>query len=235
MYSYDARIRYSELDSSLKLPLVSLVNLFQDCSIYHSEHIGKGLNYLYEHHRAWIITAWQIEIFSEPEMFDEVMVSTWPYKFDNILGYRNYTLKSRKSGRFLSAASSMWTLIDTQTKRSVRITDEDKAGYEIEEKFEMEYLPRRIKCPDGEYEALPPVPVVAAHLDSNNHMNNGQYLSIADTFLPDGFIYNRIRGEYKKSALSGDMIYPKLLITDNKCFVKLCDEQDKIYTIVEFS
>ena len=36
-YYFDSRIRYSELDENLCLPLHGLINYFQDCSTFQSE------------------------------------------------------------------------------------------------------------------------------------------------------------------------------------------------------
>ena len=40
MYSYQSRIRYSELDETGHLKIESLLDYFQDCSTFHSEDLG---------------------------------------------------------------------------------------------------------------------------------------------------------------------------------------------------
>ena len=46
MYSYEARIRYSECGSDRRLTIPALINLFQNCSSFHSEDIGVGIDYV---------------------------------------------------------------------------------------------------------------------------------------------------------------------------------------------
>ena len=46
MYSFNERIRYSELGENGELSLVGLLNLFQDCSTFQSEDLGLGIKYL---------------------------------------------------------------------------------------------------------------------------------------------------------------------------------------------
>ena len=46
MYSFDSRIRYSEVDKDQKMDLYSIINYFQDCTTFHSEDIGKGIDYM---------------------------------------------------------------------------------------------------------------------------------------------------------------------------------------------
>ena len=51
--------------------------------------------------------------------------------------------------RLLSYANSIWTNIDTETGLPARLTDEDIRGYELDEKLEMDYAPRKIALPEG--------------------------------------------------------------------------------------
>ena len=67
-YYFDSRIRYSELDENLCLPLHGLINYFQDCSTFQSEELGIGVQYLKEKRRLWVLTSWQIEILRYPPL-----------------------------------------------------------------------------------------------------------------------------------------------------------------------
>ena len=42
MYTFDGRVRYSEVGEDGCMSLESLLNYFQDCSTFHSEDIGLG-------------------------------------------------------------------------------------------------------------------------------------------------------------------------------------------------
>lgn len=42
MYSFNSRVRYSEVNKDGRLKLVSLLDYFQDCSTFHSEDAGDG-------------------------------------------------------------------------------------------------------------------------------------------------------------------------------------------------
>ena len=60
-------------------------------------------------------------------------------------------------------------------------------------------MPRKITVPEGG-QLLEPIVVKKHHLDTNHHVNNGQYVNIAMEHLPDGFAIRRMRAEYKKQA-----------------------------------
>lgn len=235
MYSFDTRIRYSELNSDLKLPLVSLINLFQDSSIFHSESIGKGRDFLLQTNHAWIVTSWQVEIYDEVLPYEKVTISTWPTKFDSLFGYRDYTLTSKETGKVKAAATAVWALLNIKEMHLSRITPEFYEGYELEEPFNAMPKKKKIIYLNENYTDCDSIPVVRAHIDSNDHVNNGQYLSIAEEVLPADFTYQRIRADYRKSAVLGDIIYPKISVQDNKCIVLLTDKDNNVFTVIEFT
>ena len=46
MYTFNSRVRYSEVDRSLSLDTASIINYFQDCSTFQSEDLGVGVEWL---------------------------------------------------------------------------------------------------------------------------------------------------------------------------------------------
>ena len=57
MYTFDSRIRYSEIDADGKLSMAALINYFQDCSTFQSEELGVGIEYLAKRHLAWVLVS----------------------------------------------------------------------------------------------------------------------------------------------------------------------------------
>ena len=62
IYTFDSRVRYSEVDHKGTLTLPAMMNYLQDCSTFQSEDIGVGLAALRERHRVWLLSYWQVEI-----------------------------------------------------------------------------------------------------------------------------------------------------------------------------
>ena len=62
MYTFDSRVRYSEIDHTGNMTLPALINYFQDCSTFQSEDIGLGTEVLKAKKKAWILSYWQIVI-----------------------------------------------------------------------------------------------------------------------------------------------------------------------------
>ena len=137
-------------------------------------------------------------------------------------------------GRVLAYANSLWTYLNSENGRPARVDDRILELYTLEPKYDMDYADRKIALPE-EMTAQNAFPVEVYHLDTNHHVNNGQYVKMAGAYLPHGFEIAQMRAEYKKSALLGDMIYPKVAVETDKVIVSLEDEAGNAFTVVEFT
>ena len=117
----------------------------------------------------------------------------------------------------------------------------------------MDYAPRKISKPvDATVFEAGEKKVGFHHLDTNNHVNNGQYIRIAmqacdlvakmeglDDIkrLASGRSDIQIRAEYRQQAHLGDVIHPVVYgATDrNACTIFLNDDAGKPYSIVELT
>lgn len=248
MYSFEARIRYSETDITGKLSLEALLDYFQDCSTFHSQDLGLGLEYLTEKHLVWVLSSWQIIVNRYPECCEKVVVGTFPTEFKGCFGYRNFFLKDM-DGNYLAIANTMWTLLDTDNFRPSKPTAEMLKRYELTPCIEADWAPRKIAVPEGGCE-LEGIQVKKHHLDTNQHVNNGQYVKMAEEFLPEGFEIAQLRAEYKKQAYLNDVLIPYVVevpretsIKEEACesanaekiVVALKGEDGAVYVNVEFT
>ena len=233
MFCFESRIRYSECDASRKLSPEALLNYFQDCSTFQSESLGVGFDYLIPKNLVWVLASWQIIIHRMPGLMEEIAVGTFPYDFKGFLGSRNFFLK-KKDGEMLAEANSLWTLLNFDTMKPAMPTKEHLSPYIIEPKLDMEYTSRKITVLDNG-QVLEPVIIRKQHLDSNNHVNNGQYINIASDYLPEGFDTYQIRAEYKKQAHLGDVFVPYVVTEAEKIIVSLRDENGGVYMNAEFT
>lgn len=81
---------------------------------------------------------------------------------------------------------------------------------------------------------MEPVKVKKHHLDTNHHVNNGQYVAIAMEFLPDNFDIREMRAEYKQQAFLDDELCPYVVQNERQYVISLQDKCGKPYAIVEF-
>lgn len=232
MFSFDGKIRFSEVDQKEELRMTSLINYFQDCNVFQSESLGLGINALKERGKAWVLNSWQIVVNRYPSICEEVRVETWPTGFEGLYGTRNYRMCT-KSGEVLAYANSIWVFMDMIKGRPIRPTEEEIKDYVTEPALEMETVSRKIALPK-EGEKGMSFPVLPNQIDTNEHMNNSQYVQMAVAVLPECAKAKKIRVEYKKSAVLGDVIGTEIAREEERNVVKLTDENGKPYAVVEF-
>lgn len=231
MYTYERKVTYSEVACDGLADEAQIVRYFQDCSTMQSESLGMGIDYLEQHSHVWMLTAWQIRFMRRPGLGEDIVTGTWAYDFDAMYGYRNFILKSAE-GETLAVANSIWVLINTHTGRPEKLTMEAVEGYGSEEKYPMEYEPRRIKLPK-DWMLKEPFTVKRADLDTNCHVNNARYISMALEYIEPQMKIRQIRVEYKKAAVQGDTICPKVNRGENRTTVALCSDSGSVFVAVE--
>lgn len=230
MYSFDSMIRFSEVDHHGTLTLPGIINYFQDCSILHSDSLGVGMEPLKEQKQAWILSSWQIIVERYPKMGEKVKICTWPTGFKGLYGTRNFVMED-EAGEKIAYANSIWVFMDFGRGRPSKPAPEIVGRYTCEPQLEMEYAPRKISLPE-EFKDAGHFTVRKYQIDTNEHMNNGQYVKLALEVLDDVEV-QEIRVEYKKSAVYGDVIYTKIAKEESRTVVTLCDAEDNTYAIVE--
>ncbi len=231
-YSFDSRIRYSEVGEDRKLTIPQFIDYFQDCSTFHSEDLGVGLEFVGERHRAWVINYWHIEFNRRPRLGEKVRICTVPYEFRRFFGKRNFWMEDEE-GNMLACADSLWTLLDTESGRPARVEEDIEEIYGKGEPLPMEDLPRKIAVPEGS-EKMEAFSIVRSHLDTNHHVNNAQYIYMAQQYLPEDVKIKRLRVEYKMQAVLNDVIYPFVAVQEDLITISLCNEMEKPYAVLEF-
>ena len=212
--------------------MATIANYFQDCAILQSEEVGIGLDYLAEHNRAWFLISWQIEVDRYPELGEQIKVRTWAYDFKASLGFRNIDVIDGEANRIVKAAS-IWSYVDTESMRPVKIDQEVAEAYPMEPAIDMEYAPRKIKLWD-EYTKVDTRHVMSYQIDSNNHMNNEAYIALAQEYVEDITDITAVRAEYKMQYVKDDVIVVKRARDGKYVQILLCDEEDRVKCVVQF-
>lgn len=213
MYEIKERVRYSEVGGSQYITITALVNYLQDCSTFHSADIGLTLDRLNELHKAWLLSYWDIYIDRMPKLYETITVGTSPHAFRGVLGHRNFWIKDA-AGKYILKANSIWFCYDTERLRPVKIDDKMLSSFGVlEDVLGLPTGDRKVQEPEEMIEA-PAIKIEPHHIDTNHHVNNAQYLQIADDVLSaitegkESFTSGRIRAEYRKAAVLGDIMIP---------------------------
>lgn len=252
MYTFESRIRYSECDLETYLTIESLVDYFQDCSTFQTQEGPATMEAMAELGLAWVLNSWQIVVKRLPKLGESVVIGTVPYELKGFMGLRNFFMKTSE-GEELAIANSVWSLINLEKGTFARINDDIVKTYPLDEKLSMNYASRKITEPEGAMVCKAEKKIVGVHhLDTNNHVNNGQYIRIALKACENvaerenlqelrnlaGMRENiQIRAEYKKQAHLGDAIYPEVHVFPGStgCIIKLAGDDNNPYCTVEIS
>lgn len=233
MYTFETKVRYSEVDDKLTLTLSALAKYFQDTCIFDAENGSINIHYLTERKLAWVLSSWQIEIERLPILNESIKIYTVPYELKGFIGYRNFWMED-EAGNCIVKAASIWTLIHFEQMKPFRPDEEILAGYPLGEKLEMDYAPRRISI-EGEGEKGQEHIVYRAQIDSNQHLNNSEYINLAYAYLPQHAKVTQMRVEYKTAAYLGDTIVPAIYKQEGRIQVQLNNMEMNPYAIVEFA
>ena len=139
-----------------------------------------------------------------------------------------------KEGEVLAYANSIWSLMDLNKMMPTKVKEDFASIYHLEEKYPMEYAPRKINVP-ANGRKMEPFVVKTHHLDTNYHVNNGQYVRMAMDYVPEDFEIGQLRVEYKNQAVLDDVIHPEVAVSeDGRLYtVSLNNGDGKSYSIVE--
>lgn len=232
MYTFDSRVRYSEIGENGRISVKALIDYMQDCTNFESEDLGVGLAWHEENGLMWVLNSWQIVIEQYPAMGERITVGTQAYGFEKMMGYRNFLITDA-SGKTVVKANSNWVLMDLKRGRPMLVTPEVGDVYGTAKPLDMEYAPRKIKLPEG---GVPKDKLVVReyHLDTNHHVNNGQYVQMAMEFLPKETQIAELRVEYRQQAKLGDEITPVVYqVSERESIVSLNTAEGKPYAVVQ--
>lgn len=234
-YAFESRVRYSECDQTGRLSLVSMVNYLQDCSTFQSEELDRGFASLREQSIAWILANWRIELGELPALGEKIVISTWCYEMTRSHALRCFSI-TNEDGVDVVRADSQWFVFDTKAGHVSRVPDDQRVYLSDRPRADMAPLNRRMRA-EGGGSPCAPFLVRSHHLDTNNHMNNAQYVLLAHDALEELGCSQRpgcVSVLYRKMALLGDVVAPVVYQHEGGWDVDLTDGEGATYALVRF-
>ncbi len=232
MYSFNSRVRYSEVGVNGRLTISAAIDYMQDCTTFHSESLGLGVEVLKGYNRAWFLNSWHIIIHELPKIAEDIVIKTWPTEFKSFMGLRNFEISSPEGVPYVQA-ESLWVYVDTKSGRPVKPTAEEISRYETFQPLDLGKFERKIKLPEG-MEEFSPLTIRKYQIDTNGHVNNCEYARMAEEYIPDDRSIREINIEYKTSSYYGMKLIPKVSIDNNTVYVTLTDGMGKLCSALKF-
>ena len=189
IFTYNYRIKYSDVDKNNKLTLKALVDTLQEAAIGHSEIAGYGVNDIPNTRLAWLLLNWKVQVISYPHSNETIKIKTWPRIFDKLYSYRDFEIFDSHNN-LIAVASSKWFAIDTETKRIRKLTPEITEAYGgvIQKSVFDSVFEEKIKEPENQKLNFK-YTIQRRDLDTNNHVNNLNYIDYALESLEED-LYN---------------------------------------------
>ncbi|WP_304519092.1 acyl-[acyl-carrier-protein] thioesterase [Clostridium estertheticum] len=201
-------IHYYEVDIQKRALITSIMNYLGDMAMYQSETLGVGIDYLKENKMAWVLYKWDITIKAYPLLNETIKVETFAHSFKKFYADRKYDIFDGK-GNKIGHADSIWILINTDTRRPIRVT---KELYEV---YGIEDSPNTLKNIENilsmnEVDNEKSFQVRYSDIDTNMHVNNVKYAAWAIETIPEDIILNKelknIKVTYIKETKYGEII-----------------------------
>ena len=233
MYSFLSSVRYSECDTHARLSIPALVDYLQDCAIFHTESLGHGVDFIAKHPFAWYIAAWQIQVERRPGFAENLQVSTWCHTMTTTMAGRSFLIQN-DAGEALVKADSLWFVFDKLRQRPIRVPEEERIYLTDDPRIDLPPTMRKLHV-RGTGEPQTPIVVADEHLDTNHHVNNGQYVTMADhaiRHLEEDFEPYRLLVQYKLAATLGDTIVPIVHEEQDGYSVDLSSPMGTSYAVV---
>lgn len=233
-------VQLSQIGKENKITNKSLLGIFEDIGGVHSNIAGYGIPTMDKTHLTWVLLDWKVQIIRRPVYAEKILVRTWSRHSLKFYAFRDFEVLDEQ-GNVIAKAMSKWVLINIQTEKLERVTDEIFLKYNPElEKFAF--------GPDEDFEKLKEqenyareveYSVKRSDIDVNHHMHNINYLDLANEALPDDIYFNSkefdfFQISYKKEIKLGENVRCKYLYENGKHMIAIKSEDNsKLHAIIE--
>lgn len=175
MYQKTFIVSNNDVDKKFKLKVAAIFRYFQDIALKATEEVGADSISLSKKNIDWVITRMAVEIKRLPDCNEEIIVHTYPGK-DMAMLYPRYFYISDAKGEVIITASSVWALINSETRKV--IVDRDTISKLPGETSPYELaLPEKIALPENS-NFIENRKIHYSDLDFNCHMNNVRYVEL---------------------------------------------------------
>lgn len=216
----------------------SLLEMLENIGGYHSDLAGYGANDIERTKIAWILVGWKMQVIKRPKYGNTINIKTWGRAMSKVITYRDFEVYDEENN-LCAIATSKWTLLNIETGRLARLTDEMYEKYQMETDknvFENPEL-EKIENPK-EYSNIFEYTVGRRDIDLNGHMHNLYYLDLAYEALPEDVNekrpFDNVQIQYKKEVKYGEKVKCKYSNQGGKHIVVVYSEnEENVHAIIE--
>ena len=198
VYQSQSTLCSAQVDAHRTLRLSALFTLMQEAAFAHAEQLGVGKAQTLDRNILWVVVRQDVEVLRMPQYLETVTLTTWPAQRRFVL-YPRYFCITDASGQDCIRATTLWTLIDGDTRKFA-----EQAARELPVSEATRPPLFRAMAPSPlPIQHTAPFVVPYSYLDFNGHMNNTRYFDVCeDRIAPPraGKRLLHVRSEYVKEA-----------------------------------
>ncbi len=214
----------------------SVVEYMQEAARKHLEVAGPTSKEMKQNNSAFVVCRLTLANYASIYTDDKVLCETWAC-YSHGLSYPRCT-KMYKNNRIAAELATVWTAVDTNTRRFVRmgevldrIAENDALSFEVTPRFK---LPQNLN-----FSLVGEFSVGYMVCDENRHMNNVRYIDMFCEFIPGGLENKKITNvdiSFVSEAPMGDIlkVYATREVEDGKYYFKAIRSDGKVCTEAEF-
>lgn len=155
----------------------------QETACYHMKSEGPSYSELFGKGLSFILSRMNMEIYRPLYEFEKITVETWAIDGRGAAFSRCYRILDEK-GDVVLAASSVWALVDVNSKKLIKSEDVG-ISYGSDEPLELS-LPSRLRInKEFQFNKVGEKTVMFSDIDCNGHMNNCNYPGMLCDYIPD--------------------------------------------------
>lgn len=214
--SYKFRVEPQNVDFTLRASVSSIIDCMLNVAGEDAHKKGFGVDVLQGQSFTWVLSRLAVEVYRQPQQYDNIEVDTWVNEFNRLSSTRNFRM--RLGEELLASGVSQWCMLNMESRQVVDMSVlkdvYDRAMVAEESPISS---PQRLR-------AIEPAtttsrPVVYSDIDFNRHVNTLRYIDLIFDALPLDLIEKnkglRIDLNFIAEARYGDTLTVGFLSDDN--------------------
>lgn len=180
---YEYKIGTDRMDFQRRATIKSMFDCVLDSAGLDAEKHGFGVKTMVNELQAtWVLIRMGMDIISLPQENEVIRVCTWVSEITPISSTRNFEVLD-ESGKLIAAATSIWTVIDINTRRMFPVNKVTKYSDMAQPEFGVPVAtPLRLRTPENATSFIRKV--CYSDVDFNRHAHSTNYLQWSIDSLP---------------------------------------------------
>lgn len=232
MFEKDYELRYGDTDINGNIKKSSVMELLQDVSISHANHVGLDSKKLKSVSVACLLAGWRIKFINTINREKKVTVKTGIMKITKCEAFRKYEIW--QDGECVVIATAIWFTVNTEKMRVARVVEELFTVFEsVTEEGNNLPCEKFVQVENTEFAGK--TVVEKRDLDTNNHMNNVKSVEVALNYMPENFEFSEIQVKYRKELKEDEVIEIYRKVCDDSVYFEIKNENNQECVLVYVS